>query len=479
MGKNETFFERFEAFAKQHRLFQKSEKVLVGFSGGADSTALLLALWHFKSVLGFSILAAHVNYNLRGEDSLHDEEFVKKFCFQRNISLVIKDVKIKTKANLENQAREIRFGYFNELTELYNLDKIALGHNRADQAETILFRLFRGSGYTGIKGISPISGNIVHPILGFSRQEIEAYLKQENIQWREDKSNAENIFHRNRIRNEFIPWIQKNLNPNVIDKLYHAATIFTDTDEVLQELGRRRMLKAQISHNKNVYRYSLNYIRKTRPVIRFYLFKEIYSLFCDDGKDFYTGNFEEINAILDSNGSKFVELPNDVVVIKEYDELVFTDKISLAEMDVDVNHTKEIAALRNMLTFENTRISLKKLKKLPSTRYLFEDENTAYLDLDKTSFPITIRHRQPGDKFIPLGMQYSKKLKDFFIDEKVPKFERDKVLIFCDEEKILWIAGYRIDNRVITSESTNNILMIKIEKMAVNKARAAERIKKR
>ena len=479
MGKNVTFFERFEDYIKQHRLIQKGDKILVGFSGGADSTALLLLLWHLKSVIGFSILAAHVNYHLRGKDSIRDEEFIKEFCFQHNISLVVKDVKLKTKSNLENQAREIRFNYFNDLSDLYNLDKIALGHNREDQAETILFRLFRGSGYTGIKGISPISGNVVHPILCFSRQEIEAYLQQENIYWREDKTNAENIFSRNRIRNEFIPWIQKNLNPNVIDKLYHAATIFTDTDEVLQELGRRRILKAQISHNKNVYRFSLNYIRKTRPVIRFYLFKEIYSLFCEDGKDFYTGNFEEINAILDSNGSKFIELPNDIVVMKEYDELVFTDKISLAEMAVDVNNSKEIASLRIILTFENTRISLKKLKKLPTSRYVFEDENVAYIDLDKTSFPITIRHRQPGDRFFPLGMEHSKKLKDFFIDEKVSKFERDKVLIFCDEEKILWIAGLRIDNRVVATKSTNNILMIKIEKMAVNKARAAERIKKR
>ena len=477
MSKNGTFFERFEDYAIQHKLFLKGDKVVAGFSGGADSTALLLALWHLKSVIGFSILAAHVNYHLRGDDSIRDEEFVKEFCFERNISLVIKNVKIKKKSNVENHARKIRFDYFNELSDLYNLEKIVLGHNREDQAETILFRLFRGSGYTGIKGISPISGNVIHPILSFSRKEIEEYLRLENIQWREDETNAENFFTRNKIRNELVPWVKENLNPKVIDKLYQAATIFSDTDEVLQEIARRRLVQAQISHYKNIYRFSLNYIRKTKPVIRFYLFKEIYSRFCDDGKDFYTGNFEELNAILDSNGSKQIELPNDVIVLKEYDELIFTDKNSLSE--VDVTNSKEIASLRNRVTFENTRISLKKLKKLPTKHYQFEDKNVAYIDLDKTSFPIKIRHRQPGDRFVPLGMEHSKKLKDFFIDEKVSKFERDKVLIFCDDEKIIWVAGHRIDNRVITSKSTSNILMLKIEKMAVKKARAAERIKNR
>jgi tRNA(Ile)-lysidine synthase len=477
MSKNGTFFERFEAYTKQHKLFLKGEKVVVGFSGGADSTALLLAMWHLKSVLGFSILAAHVNYHLRGEDSNRDEEFVKEFCFERNISLVIKNVKIKKKSNLENHAREIRFDYFNDLSELYNLNKIALGHNREDQAETILYKMFRGSGYTGIKGISPLAGNVAHPFLSFSRREIEDYLTQEKIQWRIDKTNSESIYTRNRIRNEFIPWIQESINPKIIDKLYQAATIFTDTDEVLQELARRRLLKAQISHIKNEYRFSLNYIKKTRPVIRFYLFKEIYSLFCNDGKDFYSRNFEELNAILNSNGSKMIELPNDVVVLKEYDELIFTDKNSLTT--VEVNNAKEIASLRNRLTFEDTRISMKKLKKLPTKRYQFEDKNVAYLDLDNTSFPITIRHRKPGDKFVPLGMDHHKKLKDFFIDEKVPKFERDKVLIFCDDNKILWVAGHRIDNRVVTTKKTSNILRLKIEKMAVKKARAAERIKKK
>jgi len=130
MKKNLNFLEKFEEYAIQHRLLKSGEKILVGFSGGSDSTALLLALWHLKSKYGYSLIAAHVNYNLRGEDSIKDEEFVKEFCFKRNISLVIHNIKIDTKSNLENQAREIRFTYFNKLINLYNVQKISLSNNK-------------------------------------------------------------------------------------------------------------------------------------------------------------------------------------------------------------------------------------------------------------------------------------------------------------------------------------------------------------
>ncbi len=477
MKKNLSFFEKFEEFANQYRLFKKGENIVVGFSGGADSTALLLAMWHMRSVFKFNLLAAHVNYNLRGQDSILDEEFVRNFCFERNISLVIKNITIDFQSNLEEKAREIRFKYFAELRDLYKLDKIALGHNRQDQAETLLFRLFRGSGYAGIKGISPVSGDVIHPLLSFSRQEIEDYLKTEKINWCEDESNQQNLYSRNKIRNELLPWLQENMNPAIIDKLYNTTKIFSDTDDILEELARRRLLKAQVHHHKSEYKLSLPVILKTRTVLRFYLFRKIYSFLTGDKKNFYTKQFEEIEAILHSEGSKEIELPRDVLVRKEYKELIFIDKNTISE--IDVQNSKEITSLRNRLTFENTRIIMKKLKKLPTRRYLFEDKNMTFIDLDKTNFPITIRHRKPGDFFNPLGMQHHKKLKDFFIDEKISKFDRDKVLIFCDEEKILWVAGQRVDNRVAVDENTKNILMLKIEQMEIKKPRAAERIKKR
>ncbi|MCD6176834.1 MAG: tRNA lysidine(34) synthetase TilS [Candidatus Cloacimonetes bacterium] len=470
------FIERFERYSEKHKLFKSGEKILVGFSGGADSTALLLALWHLKSKYGYSILAAHVNYNLRGDDSQFDEQFVRKFCFDRNISLVVKTIDIKSSSNLENHAREIRFDYFNDLRKLYKIQKIVLGHNREDQAETLLFRLFRGSGYTGIKGISSITEDIVHPLLSFCREDIVSYLESENIKWREDLSNKNNTYSRNKIRNQMIPWIKEHLNPNIVTKLYETAEIFSETDDILESLATRRFLKALIKHSKDECRLSSRIIRKTKSVLRYYVYRKAYSRINGDSKDFYHNNFIEIENLLTSEGSKQIFLPNNVFVFKEYDELIFTSMdFSISE---NLQNEKEIKSLRSRFTFEDYRIIMKKLKKMPTKRNLFEDKNVAYLDFDKTNFPIIIRHRKQGDRFYPLGMQHSKKLKDFLIDEKVPKFDRDKVLIFCDQEKIIWLAGHRIDNRVVTTNTTRDILQIKIERMATKKMRAAERIGK-
>ena len=471
------FIERFEQYSVKHKLFKSGEKILVGFSGGADSTALLLALWHLKSKYGYSLLAAHVNYDLRGEDSKLDEQYARKFCFDRNISIVVKNITIDSTSNVENHAREVRFKYFNNLRKLYKIQKIVLGHNREDQAETLLFRMFRGSGYTGIKGISPITDDVVHPLLSFSRKDIISYLELEGVKWREDLSNKDNTYSRNKIRNQMIPWIQEHLNPNVVTKLYETAEIFSETDDILESLAKRRFLKAQIKHSKDECRLSTKIIKKTRSVLRYYVYKEAYSRINGNSKDFYHNNFIEIENLLTSDGSKQIYLPNNVYVFKEYDELIFTN-IDFSKSE-NIENEKEITSLRNRSTFEDYRIIMKKLKKMPTKRNLFEDKDIAYLDLDKTSFPITIRHRKPGDRFHPLGMQHNKKLKDFLIDEKIPKFDRDKVLIFCDKEKIIWLAGYRIDDRVVTSEQTQNILQISIEKMATNKMRAAERITKK
>jgi tRNA(Ile)-lysidine synthase len=271
--------------------------------------------------------------------------------------------------------------------------------------------------------------------------------------------------------------IQEKLNPNVINKLYNTGRIFRETDEIMQELARRRILKAKVKHDKTDFRFSLKVLKKTRPALRFYIYKDIYRQIAGTGKDFYHNNFEEIESIIFSPGSKKINLPHKVYVFKEYDEIIFSNKAKLHI--VDVSNKKEISSLRKRLLFEDNRIIFAKLKKIRQSRNLYEDKFTTYLDLDKIVFPLTVRHRQPGDKFVPLGMENPKKLKDFFIDEKVSKFDRDNVLIFSDAEKILWVAGLRVDNRVAISDKTNNILKVRIEILTTGKTRAAERINKR
>lgn len=468
------FFEKFTAFVAERKLIKPHDRILVGFSGGADSTALLLALWHLRSRQHLSILAVHINYQLRGGDSAADEEFVKGFCFKRNIALVIKKFDPIPDKNLENTARGMRFAFFREIQKSYKINKIALAHNRSDQAETILFRLCRGSGIQGLRGILPQNEDIIHPLISFPREEIEAYLKSENVSWRTDLTNFNLLQSRNLIRNQIIPTLKDNINPTVIDKIYNTGEIFEEIEDIMEQLADRRLLNARIGHNQNEWKLSIPELQKMKKIIRYYIFKQIIRHLSPCSHDIYLYHFEQLEVIMKSQGSKEISLPNNIRVRKQYDLLIFCPEDQID--DSALESEKILPAIRARLTFDNSRLQMRKLKKIPHPKYIAEFPDSVYLDYDKILFPLTIRHRKPGDKFIPNGMQHHKKLKDFFIDEKIAKFERDRVLIICDAEKIIWIAGYRFDQRAAIDAETKNILHIKIEKLTDKKPRAAERI---
>ncbi len=471
------FLKRFEEFIVEKKLVQKKEHILVGVSGGPDSTALLQALYYLRPKYRLHLLAAHVNYSTRGEESDADEAFIKKLCFERNIGIVARHVKMTPEtSNFENEAREIRMTYFEKLKTQYKIQKIALGHNKEDQAETVLFRMFRGAAVSGLKGILPASGEIIHPLLPFSREEIEQFLREQGIEWRVDSSNLENHYTRNRIRNELFPWIEKNINPQIVDKLYDSACIFGETEEILRDIVLRRLNKHNISKMENSLKIPISLLVKQKPVLRFYMYREIYNYLKGDEKDFYTVHFERIERIFDSRGSKKIDLPCDIVLIKEYDHLIFCRKDAIENPDQEAE--RELPTIRNQFTFGNHRFYMKKVKQLPQKKRSAFERNICYLDLDKIEFPLLLRYRKPGDRFYPFGMEHSKKLKDFFIDEKVSRFERDNIVLLTDQSKILWVCGYRVDQKASVTDETKNILMVREERFQSSRPRSASRKKK-
>jgi len=471
MDISEAFMAEFTAFVEEHKLLHPRDRILVGFSGGPDSTALLQALYRLRPKYQLHLLAAHVNYGLRGADSAADEQFVKDFCFARNINIVIKNAQLAG-GNMESRARDIRFSWFNSLREQYHIQRIALGHNREDQAETVLLRLIRGAAASGLKGILPHAGSVIHPLLSFPRARIVEFLEAEGLTWRTDRTNAESRFSRNKIRNDLLPWIQQNMNPDIIDKLYETAAIFAQTDDVMRQIIEQRLQKHSIITGDDECRLPLSSLRSLSPVLRFYLFRALYQHLNGDDKDFYSVHCDSISAVLECTGSKSVHLPNGVVVIKQYDELLFRR----AEEPEQEEDSREVTTLRNNLLFGNHRIGMKKIKKLPS-RHAFDNRSIAYLDFDKVVFPLILRYRRAGDRFIPSGMGSPKKLQDFFVDEKVPRFDRDGVVIVEDAEKIVWVCGMRVDQRAVVDDNTRSILMIQADRVASARPRSAERKK--
>ena len=471
---NKEFIIKFSQYIEDNRLLEKRSKLLVGFSGGPDSTALLLALLMIKDSLDLSLLIGHVNYNLRGKESDADEAFVREFCFSHNLCLVIKSVHLDSKANFEASARDVRMNYFQALLKDYKLDYIALGHNQGDNAETVMMNLIRGSGITGLRGILPKSNTIIRPLLGFTRKEIYTFLTEEGIEWREDLSNQESNYTRNKVRNDLFPWINENMNPTVSEKLVSLSSLMIETEEFIEEYIERSFKRYLLRQTEDRITLSIKVLNTTKKIIRYYVFKRCMLLLANVESDVYQNNITEIENILNSDGSKMLNLPNKIYVLKEYDNLIFTTKNPVLSKN-KMPDAKTLETIRPRFSFGEYRVKMKKIKKLPSDKVLSSNSNLIFLDYDKLEFPLIIRNRDSGDRFIPFGLSGFKKLKDFFIDEKVSKFDRDKIPVFTDSKKIIWIGGMRIDNRVAIDNNTTNILKIELEKVSNKKMRSAER----
>ena len=472
----EKFHKKFIQYVLENSLFKQNSKILVGFSGGADSTALMNTLLHFRKEYRLTIMAAHINYQLRGDDSHADERFVKEFCFDNNVPVLIHRADLKGQSGMENKAREIRLDFFYKIKKMNKIDVIALAHHKNDQAETVLSRFFRGSAFNGLAGIKAKAGDIIHPFLIFSREDLESYLNELKCNWRDDLTNYESDYNRNKIRNKMLPLIEQEFNPNFREKLIDYACIFSEADNYFKSVAQKLYKKAMIVAEESEIVFDLNEIVTINPVLQFYIFKSAWEKLSMLDRDFYYYHFKEIQNILTMEGSKEVSLPADIILQKDYYTLRLYNKKTYNPNPEFA--FREISSLRTIFVFNDKRVLMQKLKSMPDKGFP-KEKNCVVMDLDKIQFPLILRYRQPGDRFIPFGMKGFKKLKDFFIDEKIEKNQRDKVVIFCDTEKIIWIAEHRIDQRVAVEEETKKFVMFTIEDLKESKLALAKKKSKK
>ena len=316
---------------------------------------------------------------------------------------------------------------------------------------------------------------IAHPMLAFGPEELKALLRENHIAWREDASNEDPRFTRNRIRNTLMPHLAENYNPQIRDKLAEEATILRQAEQYILERALRRYKKICLDNSHGRVIISIPDLLKAPQIECFYLLREAYSMVSGTTQDFFQSNLREIEGLLDAMGSKYISLPHQVYAIKRYQELL----ISSFEEDVKAPPTQElmIESDRSRAVHMDHRFSFRYLKVLPA-----DDEEVmgtrVILDAGKIVGKIRIRSRREGDRFIPFGMNGFKKLKDFFIDEKVAKYDRDMIPILEDDEKILWICPYRLDNRVRYDANSSRYLCIDAENLINKSNRAASRKKR-
>jgi len=383
-------------------------------------------------------------------------------------------VDVPKSGNLESQARTLRFNAFEQVMSNYSFHKILLAHHRDDQAETVLQNLFRGAGVGGMAGIKPMIGNIVHPMLIFTRAELEEILQEASLPWQQDASNLDNGFTRNKIRNDLLPKLKEEYNNTITERLAKQAEIFNLADQLLQTRAKLQTKRIALEYAPQKVVLSISTLQKLSDIEQYYVLRQSFRLITNQETDFMAVHFEAIQDILDSQGSKQLHLTLGVKVKKMYDELHLYQKedttaITEDELEIDMDRARAV--------FGDYRFTFKYLRVEPKDYFVDGGTYHILIDADKVDYPFKIRFRKPGDRFVPFGMEHFKRLKEFFIDEKVPKYDRELVPIMDDGEKLFWIVGHRVDERVRFDENTTHYLQIIAEPTQIKPKRAANRKK--
>jgi tRNA(Ile)-lysidine synthase len=439
----------FKAYIAKENLFLPGDKILLAVSGGMDSVAMVELFSQAK----YSFAIAHCNFQLRGEESDTDESFVRKLAKKLKVPFYIRKFPITDYAeehrlSTQMAARELRYTWFNELLTKEAYSFLATAHHLDDQIETFFINMLRSTGIAGFHGILPKQGKIIRPMLFASRNEIGGFVKRNNLLFREDSSNQEIKYLRNKIRHELIP-VLAEINPgfsNILTENIHrireAEKIFRDTID-----DARKIL---VIEKKERILISIAKIKKLHPLTT-YLF-EFLSPF-----GFNYSVAKDIVDALDEEAGKQFYSPSHRL-IKDRDDLIITTLESVKKVEgrkTEFQIPDNTSRLRKPLKF-----TFKKLFKDPGFRIDVSAE-AANLDLHKITFPLTLRKWHHGDVFHPFGRDHKKKLSDFFTDCKLSLDEKENTWILCSGEKIVWIVGHRIDNRFRITSKTKEVLQIK------------------
>lgn len=433
--------ERFKTFLSQNQL-NSQKATLIGTSGGRDS--MVLCHLYLESNIPFVI--AHCNFNLRGNESQVDQAFVQQWAKTQNIPIHINSFNTLKYANkngisIQMAARDLRLNYFEELCEQYNYEFYATAHHQDDAIETYLINQIRGTGLAGLHGILPKQNKLIHPLLFCTREEINEYAKLKKLEWREDSSNKENKYLRNRVRNQLLPLLSE-INPNIKSILQDNIDRLKASEEIYQ-LKIKEFKEEIIRNTDSGLSIDLMHLYKVpqKELVLYELINE------------FGFNYTQVSQILDSNettSGSFVESDTHLL-LKNRDEFLIKERFEKSieiwriEKGADTIQTPIILQFDYKNDFE-----------------INSSEFVGQFDLNKLKFPLFLRQWKKADFFYPLGMNGSKKLlSDYFIDEKLSVIQKNETWLLCSGSDIIWIVGRRQDERYKISKNTTQILEIK------------------
>lgn len=429
---------------KKYNLIENDDIIVVGFSGGPDSVFLVEMLKKLQHFFNFKIYLVHINHLLRGEDADSDENFSFEYAKKNNLEIFIKRIPVKEIAKeigktLEEVGREERYKFFSEIYEKVGATKIATAHNKDDQIETFLFRLIRGTSLQGLEGIKIKNNNVIRPISEIYKKDILKYLNKNEIQYKIDKTNFENEFTRNSIRLDLIPFIEERYNIKFKDKIFSLI-------KEIRENNQNNSL------NLSDYTDSENRIilEKTKFLSNFDK-KNLLSLFLNKKNiEVNRNKIDEISSLIKSNGTKKIDLDKSYRIVKDYTYLYIEDKKENCVINNNVIQVK----IPSEQIFDNFKITVSTIENLDIPK----QKNQYLLDAIYNDI-IEVRYRKEGDRIF-LGEKHSKKIKEIFIDQKIPKDIRDRLPIFLYNNTIFWI--YNVKKAYIPKINKNENKLIKV-----------------
>ncbi|MDW2800303.1 tRNA lysidine(34) synthetase TilS [Clostridium boliviensis] len=450
-------------YVRRNQLFDRGDHVIVGLSGGADSVCLLVILNEMKREFDLKLKAVHVHHGLRGEEADRDSNYARELSEKLGVpfSCVYVDAAGYAKdhgMSVEEAGRHLRYEIFEQERKQLNGTKIAVAHHGDDQAETILYNLFRGTGLKGLGGMRPKRGNIVRPLLCVGREEILAYLSEKGISYCEDSTNNGIEYARNRIRKVILPQVKEQLNARAGENILHAGIMAAQADAYLEKQAEN-LLKNHGERKKDktgsVVQCAIetDLLLNEDDIIKNYVIRRMIRIVNQSMKDITMIHVESASALLFGPAGRQIDLPGGLIAVRTGKKMWIKKK----NVEDQVDNLQEVC-LPNV---DFSIFSYKKGMEIPKNGY------TKWFDYDKIKCALSVRYRETGD-YMTLAGGGRKTLKSYLIDAKVPREERGKIPLVAEGSHVLWVIGYRISEYYKITDDTHTVIQMQLDGGKVN-----------
>ena len=463
MFSSRAFATQFHEYSRRRGLIGERQKIIAAVSGGVDSVVMLDLLAREAESLGLKVIVAHFNFQLRGEESEGDEQHVSQLARHYGFEFYVERAPTAEyakhhKQGIQEAARNLRYAFFNGLLLSSGFDRVATAHNADDNAETVLLNLFRGAGVQGLSGI-PVyreDRKIIRPLLFAARFDIEQYALHEQLVFRKDSSNEQDYYSRNYLRNHILPLVKENINPGVVQTIQRSAELFRELEAFLTYSTAQSFDMMVAKRNQEELHLSIPRLRSNPQLLQQYIVMLAGEQFA--GRQLEYGQVQGILGLTEGLTGSWVAISRDYVVFRDRENLVFRKTEEPPEFHVSVqpNHRYEFDRFR----FASEGVTG------ADVALGNGNGNVEYVDAGRIgSDALVLRTWEDGDAFIPLGMKAMKKISDFFVDERIPIYEKHRIPILETRKgEVVWVCGHRIDDRFKVTDDTKQVMRMEFSK---------------